>query len=288
MKILVFGAGVLGSLYSARLHEAGQDVSLVARGDRLSGLRQHGVLLAEGDSAVIKSVPVPAVEGPTGNYDLITVVVRSHQVEGVLETVSQVEGDVLFLVNWAAGPEAWAAKIGRERVLLGFANQGGTMDGEVVRFRRSTPLTRLVSMPIGELDGTTTQRLERILNTFRSAGFTAKAEPRMSDWLTTHAAFEVPLGQAVHDAGGLEALASDAAAVRTIVQRIRQNLGAMSAQPVPRAFDALRVVPEWMLVPVFRSFLRSSAAEPLSTDSPAVLAELDLLARQLRENAGRR
>jgi hypothetical protein len=37
-----------------------------------------------------------------------------------------------------------------------------------------------------------------------------------------------------------------------------------------------------VLVPVFRRFLRSTAAEPLSTDSPAVSAELDLLASQLR------
>ncbi|MEV3950585.1 2-dehydropantoate 2-reductase N-terminal domain-containing protein [Streptomyces halstedii] len=32
MKLLVYGAGVLGSLFAARLHEAGHDVSLLARG----------------------------------------------------------------------------------------------------------------------------------------------------------------------------------------------------------------------------------------------------------------
>ena len=32
MRILFFGAGVLGSLYAARLHEAGTEVILVARG----------------------------------------------------------------------------------------------------------------------------------------------------------------------------------------------------------------------------------------------------------------
>ncbi len=30
MKILVYGAGVLGSLYAARLRESGQDVSILA------------------------------------------------------------------------------------------------------------------------------------------------------------------------------------------------------------------------------------------------------------------
>lgn len=281
-KILVYGAGVLGSLYSARLHEAGHDVSLVARGERLSTLREQGVLLAEGDSPVVRQVRVPVVENPAGEYDLIAVFVRSHQVDAVLESIAELDGDVLFLLNWAAGPEPLAAAIGRGRVLLGFPNEGGTMDGDVVRYRQSTPLTRLVSMSIGELDGRTTPRLERIVQTFRSAGFTAKAESRMDAWLRTHAAFEVPLGQAVHAAGGLEALAGDLTAIRRMIQLMRQNFKALPTRPVPFGFTAVHTVPERVLVAVFRRFLRSTAAAPLSTASPAVMAELDRLATQLR------
>jgi 2-dehydropantoate 2-reductase len=281
VKILVYGAGVLGSLYAARLHETGHDVTLVARGARLKYLTEHGVQLAEGDSPVMRSVRVPVVGSAVGSYDLILVFVRSHQVDVVLESIAGVGGDVLFLLNWAAGPDAWATAIGRERVLLGFANQGGTFDGDVVRYRRSTPLTRLVSMPIGEVDGTTTPRLERILGAFRSSGFTAKAEPRMDAWLKTHAAFEVPLGQAVHAAGGLDALASDASAIRAMIQLMRRNLKALPGRPVPFVFSALRTMPEGLLVSVFRRFLHSSAAEPLNTNSPAVSAELDLLAAQI-------
>jgi 2-dehydropantoate 2-reductase len=166
-------------------------------------------------------------------------------------------------------------------VLLGFPNQGGTMDGEVVRYRRPTPLTRLVSMPIGEIDGRTTPRLERIMQTFRSAGFAAKPEPRMDAWLKTHAAFEVPLGQAVHAAGGLDALARDPGAIRDMIRLMRRNLAALPTRPVPRAFAALRTVPEGVLVPVFRRFLLSTAAAPLDTATPAVFGELDLLAAQL-------
>ena len=40
VKLLVYGAGVTGSLFSARLHEAGHDVSLLARGGRLA--EQYG------------------------------------------------------------------------------------------------------------------------------------------------------------------------------------------------------------------------------------------------------
>jgi 2-dehydropantoate 2-reductase len=34
MKILVYGAGVIGTLYAARLQEAGRQVTVLARGGR--------------------------------------------------------------------------------------------------------------------------------------------------------------------------------------------------------------------------------------------------------------
>lgn len=290
MKLLVYGAGVCGSLFAARMHEAGHDVSLLARGERLTALRRHGVQLAEEDGPAVKRVPVPVVEHPDGGYDLITVFVRTHQVDAVLESLAGVQGDVLLLLNWAAGPETLSAVIGHERLLLGFPTTGGTMDGDVVRYRKSNFITRRVAMPIGEPDGRTTPRLARIVETFRTAGINAKAEPQMEAWLRTHAAFEVPLGQAVHAAGGPAVLADDPDAVRGMLHLMRQNLAAMETPPVPRAFAALRTLPQGLLVAVLRRFLKSPTAahSGLNDPSPATAAELQRLAEQLRAPAGAR
>jgi 2-dehydropantoate 2-reductase len=285
MKLLVYGAGVTGSVVAACLHEAGHDVSLLARGERLAALRRHGVQLAEEDSPVVRRVPVPAVEHPDGGYDLTAVLVRTHQVDAVLESLAGVEGDVLFLLNWAAGAEPLGAVIGPERVLLGFPPVGGTMDGEVVRHRATSFLTRRVPMPIGEPDGRATPRLDRIVRAFRTAGINAKPEPRMDAWLKTHAAFEVPLGQAAVAAGGPVALADDPAAVRAMIRRMRQNLATMPTPPVPRGFGALRTLPEGLLVAVLRRFLRSPTAvhSGLNGASPAAeAAELERMAEQMR------
>ncbi|GAA1120413.1 ketopantoate reductase family protein [Streptomyces javensis] len=288
MKLLVYGAGVLGSLFAARMHEAGHHVSLLARGERLASLCEHGVQLAEAGSQAIRRVPIPVVEHPDGAYDLITVLVRAHQVDAVLESLAPVEGDVLFLHNWAAGPESLGAVIGDNRVLLGFPTAAGTMDGDVVRYRKTTAMTRRVAMPIGESDGRTTQRLQRIVRTFRAAGINAKAEPRIDTWLKTHAAFEVPLGQAVHAAGGPAALAADPDAVRAMLYRMRCNLAAMGTRPVPRAFGALRTLPQGFLVAGIRAFLKSPAAvqSSLNNLSPATAAEMERLAEQIRTRAG--
>ena len=294
MKLLVYGAGVTGSLFSARLHEAGHDdVSLLARGQRLAALRRHGVQLAEGDSPAVRRVPVPVAGHPAGGYDLIAVFVRAPQADAVLESLAGLEADVLFALNRAAGPEPLGAVIGPERVLLSFPTAGGVMDVDVVRYRPASFMTRRVPAPVGEPDGRATPRLERIVRAFRTAGINAKAEPQMDAWLKTHAAFAVPLGQAAHAAGGPVALAADPGAVRAMIRLMRQNLAAMPTPPVPRGFVALQTLPEGLLAATLRRFLRSPTAaySGLGSASPAATAELERLAEQMRvpmRGSGRR
>lgn len=288
MRLLVYGAGVLGSLLAARMHDAGHDVALLARGHRLAALRRHGVQLAEGDSAVVRRVPVPVVDRPADGYDLIAVLVRAHQVEPVLESVAPLHGDVLFLHAWAAGAEPLGTVIGHDRVLLGFPTGGGTMDGDVVRHRGTSFVTRRVPMPIGEPTGRDSPRLQRIVRTFRGAGINARPEPRMDAWLRTHAAVVVPLGQAAATAGGPAALADDPDAIRGMIHRMRQNLAALPTPAVPRALATVLRLPDAALTPLLRRFLRSPTAahSGLRNTSPATeAAELARLAEQLRASA---
>jgi 2-dehydropantoate 2-reductase len=47
MDILIYGAGVVGTLYAARLQEAGHRVTVLARGQWLVDIRCHGLLLED-------------------------------------------------------------------------------------------------------------------------------------------------------------------------------------------------------------------------------------------------
>jgi len=61
MKILVFGAGPLGSLLAARLFQGGHEAALLARGNRLKDLEKHGVVLRRWPTEETESVRVPII-----------------------------------------------------------------------------------------------------------------------------------------------------------------------------------------------------------------------------------
>lgn len=54
MRILIYGAGVIGSLYAALLAKAGYDTSIYARGKRLEILKNNGLLYKK-DQDLIKA-----------------------------------------------------------------------------------------------------------------------------------------------------------------------------------------------------------------------------------------
>ena len=87
MRVLVLGAGVIGSVYAEGLLSAGHDVVLLARGQRLSDLQESGLILHRADTDERTTRPVVAVAdlGGQAAFDLVLAPVRSEQVPGVPE-----------------------------------------------------------------------------------------------------------------------------------------------------------------------------------------------------------
>jgi 2-dehydropantoate 2-reductase len=57
VRFVVFGAGAIGGLVGARLHEGGHSVALVARGPHLESIRQHGLRVDAPDGTTVERVP---------------------------------------------------------------------------------------------------------------------------------------------------------------------------------------------------------------------------------------
>ena len=56
MKIAVFGAGAIGGYLAVKLHQAGAEVSVIARGPHLAAMRENGLTLkSEGQTVTVQS-----------------------------------------------------------------------------------------------------------------------------------------------------------------------------------------------------------------------------------------
>ena len=79
MRILIYGAGVIGSLYGALLAEAGYDVSVYARGRRLKNLTRDGLQYKY--KGKIKTAPIKVLSTiePDDRYDFIEEVDAVHR-----------------------------------------------------------------------------------------------------------------------------------------------------------------------------------------------------------------
>jgi hypothetical protein len=98
----------------------------------------------------------------------------------------------------------------------------------------------------------------------------------------THAAFAVPLGQAVNAAGGPGALAADPDAVHGMIRLMRQNLAAMPTPPVPRGFAALQT----LTAPVHRQGF-AKAMKDIPGGSRSAAGQCRHLSRLLRRPPAR-
>ena len=291
MKILVYGAGVLGSLYAARLQKGGHDVSVLARGRRLEELREYGVVLREAGTEKRTAARVGVVErlAPEDAYDLVVVIVRKNHLPSVLPALAENQHtpDVLFMLNNAAGPGEMVDALGKERVLLGFPVAAGWREGhDVVYLGLPGWLQRAQKTPLGELDGGTTPRLGRIMGALWEAGIPVEASPNMDAWLKTHASVIVPLEVAVQAAGAdVRRLSRTPDALVLAARAIRENLGVLRALGVPVTPGGLRTLgwlPEPLLVSLLGRFFDTEFTEMgLGTHTDDPLDELEQLAGEL-------
>ncbi|NTU64535.1 MAG: alpha/beta hydrolase, partial [Chloroflexi bacterium] len=187
MKILVYGSGPLGSVFAARLQQGGNDVSILARGQRLNDLREHDIMLVDVQTKEQTVTHVNVVEElkPDDAYDLVLVIMRKNHALQILPVLAanRHTPNVLFLCNNAAGPDAFVEALGKERVLIGFPNSAGYREGHVIHCLSGTPDDK-ANVPFGEVDGRITDRTRQVARILESApGFGADIRADMDAWL---------------------------------------------------------------------------------------------------------
>ncbi len=292
MKILVYGAGPLGSLFAGKLHEGGHDVSLLARGQRLADLREHGIVLHDvvTDQQTVTHVTVVEVLAPDDAYDLILVIMRKNRALEILPTLAanHATPTILFLMNNAAGPDALIEALGRERVLIGFPNAAGYREGPVVHCLMGTA-DKPSAIPFGEVDGRITDRALQVAQMFDGIpGMRAELRSDMDAWLKYHVALLMPsLGPALYMSGTDNSrMARTRDAVVLAVRAVREGfkvLRALGYPVTPAKFKTFTWLPEPILVAWVQRLLTNPLMEvALVRHANAARDEVKQLADEFR------
>lgn len=197
MRILVFGAGVLGCNLANNLFRAGKDVTLLARGKWAEEIRNNGLLIKNKFSprVAVSRVPVVTELAPDDVYDVIFVVVRYTQLEAVIDTLrANGSPNIVFVGNNVRATET-AALLPDKNVMFAFALSAGHRESDRVA---SIDLKKIT---IGQLRGAWSNE-KLIGQIFEGTKYKVVYEPNMGDYLLCHAAFVLPAAFACYKTDG--------------------------------------------------------------------------------------
>ena len=197
MKILVFGAGVLGCNLARNLFRAGKDVTLLARGSWADEIRQNGLRIKDKFSPrlSVSRIPVVTELKPEDRYDVIFVVVRYTQIDSILDALRANGTKNIVFVGNNVRAEALAASLPEKNVLFAFALSAGHRESDRVA---SIDLKKIT---IGQLRGAPSNE-PLIGRIFEGTKYKAVYQPNMGDYLLCHAAFVIPAAFACYKTDG--------------------------------------------------------------------------------------
>jgi 2-dehydropantoate 2-reductase len=196
MRICVVGAGAIGGVIAARLAAAGEtDVSVLARGATLAAIRERGLRVSSAGPASTASDDAAEL----GEQDFVVVAVKAQSMAGVAASLGGLLGPRTAVLSTLNGVPWWfldgfgGPAAGRH---LDSVDPGGFIAsvlpaslviGGTVHLSASSPAPGEVSwrsgngLIIGELDGSSSPRLDALASVLRAGGFDVTLSERIRD-----------------------------------------------------------------------------------------------------------
>lgn len=149
MRILIFGAGVLGCNLARNLFRAGKDVTLLVRGKWGEEIQKNGLRIKDKFSPRVSVTRVPVVKelAPDDRYDVIFVVMRYTQIDSIIDVLrANQTKNIVFVGNNVRAKEL-ASLMPEKNVLFAFACY--KTDGNLKKLKGNTAyLNRLIDANI--------------------------------------------------------------------------------------------------------------------------------------------
>ncbi|MGA8114139.1 MAG: 2-dehydropantoate 2-reductase [Actinocatenispora sp.] len=183
MRFIVYGAGAIGGALGARLHQAGHEVVLIARGPHLAEIGRSGLRVQDPGADV--TLPVPAVGGPDEidwrPDDVVLLTMKSNGTRDAVRALADVAdpGTAVACVQNGVGNEPEALRHFANVYGVCVMMPAGHLTPGVVQ-AYSTPVTGILD--IGRYPTGVDDTARRIAAAFTAATFVSEARPDVMRW----------------------------------------------------------------------------------------------------------
>ena len=237
-RVLVYGAGVIGSYLTHILCAAGNDTTILARGKWKEQLEQKGLRIRHHLQRK-ETLDHPKVIGDikeNDRYDAVFAVMPYNKIGAILEPLAEVRSPLVVMVGNNMSPAAMRQTIlektvCEKQVLFGFQATAGKRDREngILICERAGAGT----MDIGGLHSEPDMETEAALQAlFDGTGYKLNRQPDMEAYLTCHLAAILPIGYLAYACGG-DMTKSTAAQRRLMRLASREAFGILKMQGFP-------------------------------------------------------
>jgi 2-dehydropantoate 2-reductase len=199
MKICIIGAGAIGGYLAVRLAQAGETVTVIARGKNLAAIREQGLRLetATGERETVRPALATDAVAAAGPQDLVIVAVKSQRLAGVAPALPALYHEKTIVLPAQNGIPWWY-----------FQRHGGSHEGRRIAavdpagiIEAHIPIERVIGcvvypaaelaapalirhlegnrFTLGEPDGSKSERVQQVARTFAGAGLKAPVRPRI-------------------------------------------------------------------------------------------------------------
>ena len=165
MRVAIFGVGSLGTITGALMTKNGTDVTLIdANQAHIDALNKKGASIVGKIEETIYPVKAITPTQMEGVYDVIFLLTKQTVNDIVLPEIEKhMDANSVICTLQNGVPEEFVAKyVGKERTIGGVTGWGATYIAPGISELTSDPY-RMV-FEIGELDGTVTERIQKIAN----------------------------------------------------------------------------------------------------------------------------
>ena len=223
MRILIYGVGVIGSLYAALLADAGYDTSIYARGKRLEILKNNGLLYKKNQDLIKAKIKILEEVPDDDIYDFIFLTVRENQLYEALSELKNNKSDtIVTMVNSLDSYKKWEDIVGKGRILPAFPGAGGSINDESILDASLTP--RIIQpTTFAEIAGNKSERTKHFSKILKHAHIPYQEVKDMHMWQLCHLAMVVPIADAYYEADCPERAGREWKIMKKTAERLKKN-----------------------------------------------------------------